>query len=59
MKDISDILFPERWAICTIWQGCQIKTLTGDEHSFISQYYAFKALGSLGLIITTILVQSL
>ena len=59
MKGELIFSFTEKWAVCTIWQGCQVKSQAIVEHSSINRYYAFLALNILGLIFTTILLQSL
>jgi hypothetical protein len=50
MKDKMIFYFPVKWAVSTIWQGCQVKGQVIVEHSLINGYYAFLALVSLGLI---------
>ena len=59
MKGELIFSFTERWAVWTIWQGCQVKGQDSVEHYSINRYYAFLTLNILGLITNFLQLQSL
>jgi hypothetical protein len=59
MKGELGIFFPVRWMVWVIWQGCQVKGQAIVEHSSISYFYAFQAMGFFLLIGFIFLAKSL